>query len=508
MRIRSRAWFAALSCLTVFAVSDAPGQHLDSLLVVAQTQVDEAETISDQVRAFTHFAHILNRADRHTEALDVVSEAAQLVGIPPAIDVRPNSLPDSLGNALDILLVRAVAHEGLSQFAEARNDLSAFLSVEPSGLVASMARARSDTLELLAIGDRATLARFDPDELSRFHDQEKAAMRISVLPFLNTTETLLWNWVGYGLSGYLHSVFSELTNFVDPPVVPSNPINLSAALNSVSLGRIYSEETPISEPQMGMVLGSQFLVGGRVSTGEDGLGLRIAASVGDAAADTSYALPEQRDSSLPEGIQRIQIDLAMSVVDQLQALTGFEFFESREAFADTIQPLVIPDLPTFVSFGRSVELALAGEFEDALLAIEDLNLPTADAHRFTIAEMRRRAGSSSVTGASFRDSIAVRLAAHGVAKEEQTVEIDAVASATSGPRASIRGRMLTMAGQAALGPAAVSDYETGAYPELRRLYGQNDPRDGIEGINRTQPGQVTVQIVIPVPPPGSGRKRP
>ncbi len=503
--------FASLFWLLLPALAAVPGraQNIDSLIVVWEQRVEAADTRAQQVPALSEYARFLNRAERFAEALDAISEAAQLRAIPSAVDMRAESLPDSLDATLRILLIRAVAQEGLSQFAEARNDYRTFLAVAPNSGAARIIRQRMEFIDRSAVADLATLARFNPEDLGRFYDARLARLQVAILPFFNESDNLLWNFVGYGLAGYLSQTISLLGKMVDLPLSPVSRSEVMAALNSVSLGRFYSDDNPISPVQVAGILGSQFSITGRVGSGTGGLGLRITPLVGSPDGDSVIVIETLEDSSLPEGLERLQTDLGLVLADQLQQLTGFSYLDSREAFADSLRALIVPDLQRFVAYGRSVELSLAGDIEAAEPLLEGSHAPLARLDHPILQTMRSGADTPSFSLAQVQEVIAPF--EETVAEDRQTatrpgrprrVRPESPSGLAEDPTTLVS--LLNAASLTLLGASAIEDTRVGADVRPGGSLGSTDPRDGVEGLNRIEPGRTTIQIIIPVPPPSGG----
>jgi tetratricopeptide (TPR) repeat protein len=503
---------AALFWLLLPGLAAAPAhsQNLDSLLAVWERRVESAASTAQQVPALAEYARLLNRAGRYTEALDAISEAAQLRSLPSAVDIRPGLLPDTLEPTRRIVLIRAVAQEGLSQFAEARNDYRTLLAVDPDSEIAAAIRERVDHVALGAVADLATLARFSPEDLIRFYDSGSAHSRIAVLPFFNDSDNLLWNFVGYALAGYLSQAISMLGNMVDVPLNPVPRAETMSALNSVSLGRFYSDEAPITPTQVGIILGSQFSITGKVDSGPGGLGLRITPYIGTPDSESVVEIETLEDSSLPEGLERLQIDLALTVADQLQETVGFSYLDSREAFADSLRSIILPDLQRFVAYGRSVELSLAGDFEAAGPLLDGSHPPLALLDRPVLQAMAR-AGTSTLVALAQIERLIVPEEA--VLPEDQPVtsrpartpRVRPEPASRAAPPASLLG-LLNAASQTVLGSSAIDQTRVGADVPPSAGHGSADPRDGVEGLNRIEPGRTTIQVIIPVPPPAGARQ--
>ena len=73
-------------------------------------------------------------------------------------------------------------------------------------------------------------------------------------------------------------------------------------------------------------------------------------------------------------------------------------------------------------------------------------------------------------------------------------------------QAAATAEMLTLTGQTALGVFGIDNAAAGlpAGPNAR----SRDPRDPVEGALRTQQGQVTIRVVVPVPPPPTTPRTP
>lgn len=348
----------------------------------------KAQNLESRVVTLVNKAKTQIEADRFSDALRFAEEASALVKLPDAAEIRaqgtlPNLKPEVLGQ---LLFYRGMAYEGLESFAEARNDYLAFLKIMPTNELAQTIRTRIQYIDQQATRYLANLSKKNEAQLARYFNREENAYTIGIIPFMNQTSNPDYNRLGYGISGFLTNVLASLGRMSDKPFTTVERARLNAILTEINIGRFYSDENRIKAPNIGKVLGAEYVITGTVSTRNGRLVVQPILT--HVSADTSYVLNEKVASGTNTGLRTLQEMLTFDLADQLQRLTGFRYLPSRAAFADSVSTLLVDDLQRFLSYSQGFEMVIAGDYDAATQILSDANISIANRDRTALEQAR------------------------------------------------------------------------------------------------------------------------
>jgi hypothetical protein len=273
------------------------------------------------------------------------------------------------------------------------------------------------------------------------------------------------------------------------------------------------ETVPVSE--LTRVLDSDHLVVGRLNEVVGSLTANL--TIGHAASTEITQLDEVQSSYSQSGLQRLQLELALALADSIQALSGFSFVPSREAFADSLQLYLIPDVDQFFDYGYAMEQLLIGDPVEGRIQLIDSDLALAQRDLAEVAAVfsgdappednlfELTATTDELALAvqeAYEDSVAAAIAAAAVADSIEAARQQAV-EPVEPVRRSLRTAQEVIVVSAtagnALGAAGVG------MPQLQVFrapgFPLHDPRSGKSGTldpTRTTTG-VPVRVEIPVP---------
>ncbi len=446
----------------------------------------------------TRINTLLDSADGHLErgraqqALDALVQAATLADLPDPTDLRARGVskgnPDLFGR---ILISRARAYESLESFAEARNDYLAFLALNPSGDHAQAARSQIQHIDKQAIRYLTNISRQNENRLSRFYNREESRFTIGVLPFLNQSQNADLSRVGFGISGFLTTVFSSLGRLTDVPFTTVERSRLNTILTEVNIGRFYGGDRKIAPPSVGKILGAEFIVTGLVRT--EGGRLTVQPILTHVPKDTSYVLPARSAAENNTGLKTLQEELTFAVADQIQRITRFKYTNGRMAFSNAIGTIVADDLQRFLMFSQGFDMAEAGTSDPAGQILSDANVGITARDRNAV-EQTRVVVLQSYTNVT---DILSQTAGFGGFAGGGGGAIAAGNSSKKVIKAINFGYAATQLGLLSLGAAGITDGDAGIGTNVNETGDATNKPPGT--LNPANQAFIRVQVVAPLP---------
>ncbi|MBL7978344.1 MAG: hypothetical protein JNN12_08390 [Bacteroidetes Order II. Incertae sedis bacterium] len=441
---------------------------------------------------------LLETADGHLErgraqqALDALVQAATLADLPDPTDLRARGTskgsPDLFGR---ILISRARAYEALESFAEARNDYLAFVALKPSSEEAQTARTQIQHIDKQAIRYLTNISRQNENRLAHFYNREESRFTIGVLPFLNQTQEADLGRVGFGISGFLTTVFASLGRLTDVPFSTVERSRLNTILTEVNIGRFYGGDRRIPPPSVGKILGAEFIISGLVKT-ENGR-LMVQPIVTHVPKDTSYVLPARSASENNTGLRSLQEELTFAIADQIQRITRFKYTNGRMAFADAVGTIVADDLQRFLMFSQGFDMAEAGTSDPAGQILSDANIGITGRDRNAV-EQTRVVVLQSYTNVS---DILNQTAGFGGFAGGGGGALAATGSNKKVIKAINFGYAATQLGLLSLGAAGITDGDAGIGSNVNETGDATNKPPGT--LNPANQAFIRVQVIAPLP---------
>ncbi|MEM1270156.1 MAG: tetratricopeptide repeat protein [Bacteroidota bacterium] len=457
-------------------------------------------------------------AGESVAAQEAAQVAAEDLGLSASGEVQQGGLATS-EDIRTALILRALANESVGDYAEALADYEAFLSIENEGERAGAVRVRMSFVENGAARDRV-LAFLDDDAASLARFYEPGESGIAVLPFESQSDIGLMVQFAYAITGFLRTSMGVLDHFADRDFSVSPPSDIVTLVNAVPINRIYSPVNGFTVRQAGYVMDASLVISGTVSETVGSLIVRPKLMLTD--QDTTIAL-SPIESSLSSystaGTERLQQQLALRLVDEIQRHAPFDFVPNRVAFLDSLNNLIVSDINDFLAYGTGVQRLIEGNYSEADRVLGALDLPIARIERLgvrgalrasrapleTVAEVAQLGAGEAVAVVvpppddpddAGEDDPVTRDDDPGEDTPEEDTREPVVKEIV--PMSPSAISLLHSMGLGALGSLGISDVDTGAQP---REDGTNDPRDGKPGtLDPTRnASSVTLRIIAPLP---------
>ena len=313
--------------------------------------------------------HLIER--RFEEALPSAEAAAAALGLEPAYRYHPDMDAQAGGDTASVHLYRGLALELNRQFPEARADYDAFLAIEPDSWRAAELLKRYPYVNGQAVRSDARKLRDDAE----VPDGTVAKYGVGVFPLYNTSTILVMSQVAFGLTGVLTNTLGLLDHFSDDtiPVLPYSELRL--LLDEVIPEEVYGTGSTIDVGSLARVLQSEYLASGVLDEVSGSLTGEV--SVGKYDDLSSMTLGDLQANYTPIGLLDLQRELSLAIADSIQSQTGFQYVPSRQAYADSLESLLIDDVGTLLTYGYAVEQLVLGEPVEAQALMMDLREPVA-----------------------------------------------------------------------------------------------------------------------------------
>ncbi|MGA7304168.1 MAG: hypothetical protein WBW88_04810, partial [Rhodothermales bacterium] len=308
-------------------------------------------------------------------AYGVAEEAAAAAGLPTSSTniVVPASL--DADTAATILLYRGLSQELQRHFPEAAADYRAFLKLEPASQRSRELLKRLPYVQAQSVRSMARRFRDDGEVPPPESFADGARFAIGVFPLYNESSLLAMSQMAFGLTGVLQNVLSLLDSFTDMslPAVPY--AHMRWMLDEILPQEIYAQSNTVPASELTRILNADYLVVGKLNEVVGSLTANL--SIGRAASDEGVQLQEVQSSYSQSGLQKLQLELSLALADSIQALTGFTYTPSREAFVDSVKHYLINDVDQFIDYGYAMEQVLIGDPVEGRVLLLSNQLPLA-----------------------------------------------------------------------------------------------------------------------------------
>lgn len=491
----------------IFGVA-VTGLSLALVTTESRAQQEEAESPEsaalDSLPALERARQFLI-ARQFEAALAAAEEAAEERGIAPASRTTALYTAPS-GDTASVHLYRGLALELRRRFPEAVADYEAFLSIEPDSWRTEELMKRYPYVSGQALRFDARMLR----DNGVVPDSTEARFGVGVFPLYNASSILVMSQVSFGLTGLLHNALGILDHFTDTglPSMPYSQVRL--LLDEILPEEVHVEAAAVEIGDLTRVLGVEYLGSGILDevsgslTGEFVIG---------AYSDTSEIRIEDVQASYTSvGLLDLQRNLVLSIADSIRSKAGFSYVPSRQAFADSVEQLLIDDVGVLLTYGFAVEQLLLGEPVEAQALMMDLPQLVAGRDLEQIAEI-------SVRSTPPADNLMQLTALSPVAVRDTTVTpdttaVDTVISEPVVPPSETVARrpsesvVLTAQVISAAAARHLGDFSlwgpTG-HEFVSDEISRDDPRRGVAGAldpTRSVAGEpgVPIDVVIPLPP--------
>ncbi|HEX9659378.1 MAG TPA: hypothetical protein VGA18_03720, partial [Rhodothermales bacterium] len=433
-------------------------------------------------------------------------------GLPPAS--ANLTLPDSIDavTAASILLYRGLSLELQRQFPEAASDYFAFLRLEAASQRSTELRKRVPYVEAQSVRTLARRYRDDGEIAPTETFSGGARFTVGVFPLFNESSLLAMSQLAFGLTGVLRNTLSLLDFFTDRPLPPVPYAHVRWVLDEILPQEVYTDPGSVPASELARILDADFLVVGRLNEVVGSLTGNL--TIGRAASEEDVILSEVQSSYSQAGLRSLQLELALALADSVQSMTGFEYVPSREAYADSIDHYLIPDVEQFFDYGYAMEQLLIGDPVEGRILLLNSGLPLAQRDLPALATVftgdtppadnlfiltATPDDLAIAMQAAYDDSVAAAVATADSIRATRPRMTTATRPAQRSSRTEREVVVVSATASQVLGPAAVGMPRLDAFnaPGFRA----DDPRIGKSGtLDPTrQNASIPIRVRIPVP---------
>lgn len=343
-------------------------------LAAAQNPGVDSLIVSDSLAAVERARLYLQQRD-FERAFEASQEAAEEAGL--SATSSSSRLPDSVDTQLaaSILLYRGLSNELQRRFPEAASDYFAFLRIEPRSPRSVELRKRLPYVEAQSVRTLARRYRDDGEILPTEAFENGSRFATGIFPLYNESSLLAMSQMAFGLTGVLRNTLSLLNDFSDRELNSVPYAHVRWVLDEILPQEVYAEPETVPASELARILDSDFLVVGRLNEVVGSLTGNL--TIGKSFSDVDTKLAEVQSSYSQAGLQSLQLELVLALADSIQAMTGFEYAPSREAYADSVAHYLIPDVEQFFDYGYAMEQLLIGDPVEGRILLLDSSLPLA-----------------------------------------------------------------------------------------------------------------------------------
>lgn len=305
-------------------------------------------------------AHI--EAEQFDEALNVLNALAEDNGISDSVVLQTAFLPPNVPKDLlaPLLLYRGMAHEGLGEFAEAKNNYLAYLSFAPTTETSNTVSAKLPILDAQATAYLARLSIENEQKFVRFYQATVDSLTLGILPFFNASRNPQLGRVGYGISGFLSATLALMPRYLQLPLRVVERGNLNAAFSELTLARFYA---PDAQPKLAHILGARFVLSGTLH--EQDNRIRAEAQLVDLNGRCTTHMPPVETYKNDEGIRFLQAELHEQALEALEICFKNQVRGDRFAYKQDILPLYIDKFQQLLLYGEALEASALGRIRQS-----------------------------------------------------------------------------------------------------------------------------------------------
>lgn len=373
----------------------------------------------------------LHKINQHLEkeqfdiALNSLTDLAEEYGVPSSVALSTQLIPQDLSPEFlqHLLLLRAIAHEGIGEYAEAKNNYLAYLAKTNDAEISQNIRAKMAWLNTEAAKYLARISVENETQFQRFYQGTPDTLSIAVLPFFNQSNQANLGRIGYGIAGFLSGTFALLPQYLSLPLKTVERSELNAALNEISIDRFYAANSNQKNPH---ILGARFVLSGLLNQGDKSLS--ATATLLDLKSRCSTTFEAVSATTNDEGIRILQAKLNEAVVDALQKCFITQFKGDRFTYNQAVMPLYIGEFQQLMLYGEALELSMRGNhrrstklFEQSGVLIAQQDLQYLQNVRIATQEYQQKNNIQDTQAAQLGNHIATAaLGSAGIADETTT----------------------------------------------------------------------------------------